>query len=237
MRRTLMNTVLVVAAASMVKAEFSIDPTSYTDHFGDSLRVVDDCLSHIRSGYWVCYENVEFREDYDRIAIEHSQAFHGRLGILNFMLDSLWGIWFASCTTGATANCSVFTVDTFRIHGTYEGNHSVVVEFRRLGWDPYMGDFRDFTLFPLGTPIVAHGPAATGIISRKSTPCPRLMTFLFPREAGAAQQAGHGNAFTVYDLRGRIEKVIAPFHQDPAGKASPPSRRGAGQVLVIAPIR
>lgn len=238
MPHSLSTAILIVAATSTVMAEFSVDLTSYTDSFGDSLRVVDGYLSHIESGYWACYESVAFRRNYDRIAIEHSHGMQGEISILNFLLDSLHGIWFASCTTRGTGDWNEFTVDTFRVYGTYEGKHLVFVEFMGPGCGFPAGHFRDFTLFSssdtAGSDTTVCKPITLRTNDEKSPPDARVIISHSASEAGTARSLQRGNASAVYDLRGRIEELVALQRQD-AAQASGTRREGAGQVLVVVP--
>lgn len=237
MRRIMGSMLFVAAVGGISLAEFSLDPATYTDSYGDSLRVVEDYIAHISSGYWVRYDNVEFEENYNSISIEHGGE---NLGILDFFLDSLTGVHFASCSTEATGDWHVFTVDTYPMHGSFSGTHSIFIEF--FGGDLFyagVGNYRNFIFhepdFEPPSPDTGvskrYEPAAWGPIRKGTSISPRIITNLSASEN--MQQSRYEKTLAVYDVRGRTARLLTGSHDAGLGNGK---QGGARQTLIVVPM-
>jgi hypothetical protein len=114
---------IVGFVAGILPAAVTIDPTTYSEHDGNSLRVLDGCLGMIHAGNWVGYDDVMFDREYDRVSIDYEGG-RSAAGV-QFFADSLTGVELTSvCDIKALTR-----VDTFELSTPVEGMHSVFVVF------------------------------------------------------------------------------------------------------------
>lgn len=225
MIRGIIAIVLCALLTGIATAQTSVKPLHYTDSEGDSLRPTVDgnTLGDIHSGNWVRYDNVLFNSSYNAIAIEHGGE---NLGILDFSVDSLTGVWFASCTTAATGAWTSFTVDTFPMYAEIDGSRSIFISFSGGGFFyEGVGNYRDFTFFSGDVPI-RNSPTAWGRIGSGSSAGPRLSIDL-----SASAPSNAGRVAEVYDVRGRITRLIAPGSKNATNSAL----NRAGQAIILVP--
>lgn len=231
MKRIMWSMILVCGVAGTLSASTTVDATTYTDHYGDSLRVVEDYIGHISVGYWARYDNVEFEEDYDSVRIEHGGE---NRGYLDFFLDSLTGVFFASCSTEATGDWHVFTSSNYAIHGSYTGTHSFFIEFSGGGFFyEGVGNYKSFIFFGPGGVSKRYEPAAWGPLEKGTSTSPRIITNLSASET--MQQFHHEKILAVYDVRGRIVRLVAPSSRSTVTKVPHKSGTGAGQAFIVIP--
>lgn len=230
-KRIMWSMILVCGVAGTLSASTTVDATTYTDHYGDSLRVVEDYIGHISVGYWARYDNVEFEEDYDSVRIEHGGE---NRGYLDFFLDSLTGVFFASCSTEATGDWHVFTSSNYAIHGSYTGTHSFFIEFSGGGFFyEGVGNYKSFIFFGPDGVSKRYDPAAWGPIAGASGNPPRIMVNLSTSEN--AQLSQHDKVLGVFDVRGRVVRLLAPSSRSTVIRLPDKPGTGAGQAFIVIP--
>ena len=231
MKRIMLSMILVCGVAGTLSASTTVDATTYTDHYGDSLRVVEDYIGHISVGYWARYDNVEFEEDYDSVRIEHGGE---NRGYLDFFLDSLTGVFFASCSTEATGDWHVFTSSNYAIHGSYTGTHSFFIEFSGGGFFyEGVGNYKSFIFFGPDGVSKRYDPAAWGPIEKGTSTSPRIMANL--SAPSNAHSSLRNEALAVYDVRGRITRLIAADSRAAVKAFSDRTQGRPSQMLLVVP--